>query len=223
MSSWSPCWWPRVSLTSLNPSRSRIMTAAPGDAPSATSASAAASRRWRCGPVGQAGQRVVQRVVAQLADELAVAQRDAGVVGHGLEQQDVVVAEGADVAEPVGDDQRADDAGRARERDDDGLAHLVLRQPAPRLGLPGVPGHEQRRPLLDDLARAPSASSGVAAPRTGTAGRPRPSRTRATRSPSGPTNAAVARSARSSSLASPSTLCMTSSSSGELLTAWLKR
>ena len=80
--------------------------------------------------VGQAGQRVVQRVVPQLADELAVAQRDAGVVGHGLQQQDVVLAEGADVAEPVGDDQRPDDAGRPVERDDDGVAHPVGRQPA---------------------------------------------------------------------------------------------
>ena len=64
--------------------------------------------------VGQAGERVVQGVVPQLADELAVAQRDAGVVGHGLEQQDVVLVEGADVAEPVGDDEGADDAGRRR-------------------------------------------------------------------------------------------------------------
>ena len=49
------------------------------------------------------------------------------------------------------------------------------------------------------------------------------SRTRATSSPSGPMNAAVARSDRRSSLASPRTLFMTSSSSTELLTAWLNR
>ena len=64
--------------------------------------------------VGQAGQRVVQRVVPELTDQLAVAQRDAGVVGDGLQEQDVVLGEGADVAEPVGDDQRPDDAGARR-------------------------------------------------------------------------------------------------------------
>ena len=173
--------------------------------------------------VGQAGEGVVQRVVPQLADELAVAQRDAGVVGDGLEQEGVVLVEGADVAEPVGDDERADDAGRPVERDDDGVAHPVLREPAPRLGHAGVPRHEQRRPLVDDLARAPSVSSGVAGSSDRDSRPAASSRTRATRSPSGPMNAAVARSERSTSLASPRTLFMTSSSSTELLTAWLNR
>ena len=223
MSRRSPCWWPNVSLTCLNSSRSRIRTAAPGDAALGHGGQGGGEPALEVRPVGQAGERVVQRVVPQLADELAVAQRDAGVVGDGLEQERVVVLEGADVAEPVGDDERSDDAGRPVERHDDGVAHLVLRQPSTRLRAAGVPRHEQRLRLLDDLAEHPRVLRGAPAPPTAISRPAASSRTRATRSPSGPMKAAVARSERSSSLASPSTLFMTSSSSTALLTAWLKR
>ena len=57
-------------------------------------------------PVRQPGERVVQGLVAQLADQLAVAQRDAGLVGDGLQQEHVVLHEGPDVALPVGHDER---------------------------------------------------------------------------------------------------------------------
>ena len=82
----------------------------------------------------------------------------------------------------------------AVERDDDGVAHAVGRQPAPGLGHARVPGHEHRLAVVDDLRRAatrPRASAGS----SDRVRRPAASsRTRATSSPSGPMNAAVARS-----------------------------
>ena len=106
-------------------------------------------------PVRQPGERVVQGLVPQLADQLAVAQRDAGVVGDGLQQDDVVLHEGPDVTLPVGDDEHADDAGRAREGDGHRLPHAVGGEPAAGVGVPGGPRHEQRLPALDDLLEHP--------------------------------------------------------------------
>ena len=123
------------------------MTAAPWALPSATSSRAVARRRRRCSRFGEAGERVVQGLVAQLTHELAVAQRDAGLVRDGLQQEDVVLVEAADVLDPVGHDQRADDAGLAAERHDDGVLHAVGGQPPARLGVAGAAGHEQRGSL----------------------------------------------------------------------------
>ena len=124
-SSTSPCAWPRVSLTSLNPSRSMIMTARPCTCRAARPSTASASRREHQGAVGQPGERVVQRLVPQRLDQPAVLQRHAGVVGDRLEQPDVLLVEGADVAHPVGDGDRADGAGVTAQRRDDRLAQLA--------------------------------------------------------------------------------------------------
>ena len=105
--------------------------------------------------VRQPGERVVQGLVAQLTHELAVAQRDAGLVRDGLQQEDVVLVEAADVPDPVGHDQRADDAGLAAQRHHDRVAHAVAGQPPARLGVPGAAGHEQRRPLGHHLPEHP--------------------------------------------------------------------
>ena len=97
----------------------------------------------------------MQGLVAQLTDELAVAQRDAGLVGDGLQQQDVVLVEAPDVPDPVGHDQRADDAGLAAQGHDDGVPHAVGGQPPARLGVAGAAGHEQRGPLGHHLPEHP--------------------------------------------------------------------
>jgi hypothetical protein len=109
----------------------------------------------QAGAVGQPGERVVQRLVPQLVDQLAVAQRDAGVVGDGLEQQDVVLFERAHVAEPVGHGEDADDAGAAAQRHGHRLAHAVVVQPAAGAGIPGAARHEQRRAALGHLLEHP--------------------------------------------------------------------
>ena len=174
--------------------------------------------------VGQAGERVVQRLVAQLVDQLAVLQRDAGVVGHRLQQQDVVLVEGPHVAQPVG--RRRARRGCRRRR--------AAARPRPR-GRPARPAtgagrrpgcraaEQQRLAVGDDLREQPLVlrrSCGS----SDRASRPlAPSRTRATSPPSVATKAISARSACSSSFASPSTLPRTSSTSGELVTAWVKR
>ena len=74
-----------VSLTALKPFRSMIMTA------SSARRGAGVQQLGRClvdqlRPVRKTGQRVVQRVVTQPADEHLVVQRDRGVVGDGLQQ-----------------------------------------------------------------------------------------------------------------------------------------
>jgi hypothetical protein len=89
-------------------------------------------------PVGQAGQGVVQRVVAQLVDQLTVLERHAGVVGDGLEQQDVVALEGAQITEPVGDEQRPDGATISAERHDDGVGPAARAQVGPGVVVGGL-------------------------------------------------------------------------------------
>ena len=98
-SSRSPAAWPSVSLTTLKSSRSRNRTT--GDAvrrPRPSSRSSTCSTN--SAPVRQAGQRVVIGLVAELLLEprqlgqrlleLAVLERDRGLVGERLEQAQVV-------------------------------------------------------------------------------------------------------------------------------------
>ena len=150
--------------------------------------------------------------MTQLADQLAVAQRDAGLVGDGLQQDHVVLHEGPDVTLPVGHDEHADDATRAREGDGHRFPHAVGGEPAAGVGVPGGPRHQQRLPALDDLLEHPVVLGVDGSSER--ASRPlAPSRT-AGDAPSGPTNAADARSDRSS-LASPRTVVITWSISGD--------
>ena len=76
-SSWSPAAWPRLSLTSLNPSRSRNSTATSSRAAAAPSASASRSRNSArlASPV----RRVVVRLVHQLFLQLLALADVAGV------------------------------------------------------------------------------------------------------------------------------------------------
>ena len=90
----SPSWCPRVSLT-CEVVEVEDHDGAPQACPPATSSRAVARRRRRCSRFGEAGERVVQGLVAQLTHELAVAQRDAGLVRDGLQQEDVVLVEAA--------------------------------------------------------------------------------------------------------------------------------
>ncbi len=115
----------------------------------------AAQAPLELGPVRQPSQGVVQRLVAQLADQLAVAQGDTGVVGHRLEEQDVVVLEGADVALPVGHHQDADDAHAATERNGHCLAHAVGGEPAPCRRIAGPARQQQRPGALHDVLEHP--------------------------------------------------------------------
>jgi hypothetical protein len=102
------------------------------------------------GPVGQSGQRVVPGVVPQPRDQVAVAQGDPRVVGHRLQQQHVVVLEGADHPEPVADDQHPGDVDAAGQGHHDGLPQPVRLEPRARFGFRGGAGDEQRRAALDD-------------------------------------------------------------------------
>ena len=87
------------------------------------------------GPVGQSGQRVVERLVAELLLEprqlverlleLAVLEGDRGLVGDRLEQAQVVGLEAVTLTESVDDRQGADDAALADERTDHRLADVV--------------------------------------------------------------------------------------------------
>jgi hypothetical protein len=97
----------------------------------------------------------VEGLVAQLPDQLAVAQCHTGLVGDGLQQEDVVLLERPDVALPVGDDEHPDDAGPALEGDRHRLAHAVGGEPAPGVGVTRGPRHEQRLPTRDDVLEHP--------------------------------------------------------------------
>ena len=107
------------------------------------------------GPVRQPRQRVVQRVVPQLVHQLAVLQRDAGVVGHRLEQPDVVLGVGADVPEPVGDDEDAEDAGAAAQGHGDRLAGDLGVEPPALVGVPRAAGDQERFAVADDAREQP--------------------------------------------------------------------
>jgi hypothetical protein len=89
-------------------------------------------------PVRQAGQAVVQCLMPELVDQLAVLQGNAGLVGHGLQHPQVDLPVGADVAQPVGHDQDPGHAVSAAQRNDDRLA----------------PGNEQRDAPVDHVPQA---------------------------------------------------------------------
>ena len=123
-SSRSPATWPSVSLTTLKSSRSTKRTTGSRSGVGSTSRSSTCStKRLR---LREAGQRVVVGLVAELLLEprqlgqrlleLAVLERDRGLVGERLEQPQVVVAERRALGQPVGDLDRADHAGLAAER-----------------------------------------------------------------------------------------------------------
>src|SRR5262249_21667924 len=107
--------------------------------------------------VGEAGQRIVRRLMVELLLEpaellerlleLAILERDRRVVGERLEQLEILGLEGAQVVERVRDEQRADQRRLAEERrdqapSDGGLARAValfaggrkLTEPAGALG-----------------------------------------------------------------------------------------
>ena len=71
--------------------------------------------------VGQAGERVVERLVPKPIDEATVVQRHTGVVGDRLEQTSVLVIEGAHVTQPIGHAQETDHAVIAVERCDEAV------------------------------------------------------------------------------------------------------
>ena len=121
---------PGVSLTTLKSSRSRNRTTGSRSGVGRTSrALTCSANRLR---LREAGQRVVVGLVAELLLEprelgqrlleLAVLERDRGLVGERLEEAQVVVGEGRALGQAVGDQDRADHAGLAAERRDHRLA-----------------------------------------------------------------------------------------------------
>ena len=112
-SSWSPCWWPRVSLTALNSSRSRIITAAPGERPAATSSSAAASARCRSARLGSPVSASCSASWRSWPTSSPFCRATLAWLATVSSSRTSSCVEGADVAEPVGDDEDADDAGAA--------------------------------------------------------------------------------------------------------------
>ena len=131
ISSRSPVWWPRVSLTSLN--RSRSMKNTPTRASSPLPWQELLEPGHEQLAVGEAGERVVQgrelllgRLRPQPVHEIADAQGDGGVAGERLEHLHVLGVERADLAEAVGDQQRARRAVVAGERRGDDVAPAPL-------------------------------------------------------------------------------------------------
>ena len=86
-SSWSPSLWPRLSLTVLKSSRSRKSTASGGRAPRCADRVLQAVEEQRS--VGKPGERVVERLVAQLVLE-RLAARDVAVVDDDAADRRVV-------------------------------------------------------------------------------------------------------------------------------------
>ena len=101
----------------------------------ASAASASLTWLMNSAAVGEVGERVVEGLVVQLLLQLAqlehrllqpvVLERHAGVVGERLEQLQVVVAEGADHAEPVGEHDRADHAVLAGQHREHRVGHAA--------------------------------------------------------------------------------------------------
>ena len=134
------------------------------------------------GAVRQVGERVVQRVEAQLVDQPSVAQRGRGVVGDHLQQLDVVRREAAHVALSVVDHQHRDRLVLAGQRHHQPVAQAALVQvaalvrverlpgqqhraavPDQRLGDPGLPGRVGlRRPADHDVALQHHLAPGLA-------------------------------------------------------------
>ncbi len=79
-------------------------------------------------PVRQAGQGIVQRVVAEPADQHLVVQRHRRVVGDRLEQVDVAGYEAAHLAEPVVHRQRTDGLPVVAQRRQHGLVDTAQLQ-----------------------------------------------------------------------------------------------
>ena len=219
----SPCWWPRVSLTSLNPSRSRIMTATPGERPSATSSSAAVScaLQERRGWAGRSARRASPRAAAGRSARRSAARRWRGwppspAAGRRRRRR-------CGRPQPVGDDERAEDAGAAAQRHGDGLAGGLRRRASGAGRRPGCRGAAAAGCRRRRRARAATRPRGSAASSERLSRPVAPSRTCATSPAAEATKATSARSACSSSRASPSTLRRISSTSGELVTAWVNR
>ena len=107
------------------------------------------------GPVGEAGQRIVMGLMAELLLEarqlgerlleLPVLERDRRLVGERLEQAQVVVGEARALGQAVDDDHAADEPGLAAQRADHRLAHRRVAADRARLGRV-----EERPPLTGD-------------------------------------------------------------------------
>ena len=137
----SPAACPSLSLTSLKSSRSTNRTI--GTRPARIARlEARGDDLGEQRAVGEPGQRVVRGLVVELLLELpellerllqlAVLERDRGVVGQRLEQLQVLGLERAEVVERVRDEERPDDRRLAEQRRDDRLAAFCA--PGPRLG-----------------------------------------------------------------------------------------
>ena len=220
-SSTSPFWCPRVSLTSLNPSRSMIMTATPGLSPTLSASSASTSRRCTCTRLGRpvrASCRASWRSWSMSwpfcsASDAWLATVSSSCTSAGRKvrtapSRSATVIVPTMPASPLRGDTTAS------------------RTPSP---------SRYARPAGSLLPRGRSAELPCCTTRATTVPRrawsaasvrvrrsPLVSATR-TVAPPAETNATSACSARNSSLASARTLRRTSSSSGWLLTAWLKR
>jgi hypothetical protein len=121
-------------------------------------------------PVRQSGEAVVQGVVAELVDEPAVLERDARVVGDRLQQAYVGGVEAADVTEPVGDHQRADDPGVTTQRGEGGVAVAELLQVALLRRVLDVARQQDRLLVVDDPLQISRRRTGPP-PRAAAAGR----------------------------------------------------
>ena len=74
--------------------------------------------------------RLLLRVVLERRHQSAVGERDVGVVGQRLEQAQVVLDEGADLGEAVGDHHGTDGLTIGGERHDRRVLHADLTEPA---------------------------------------------------------------------------------------------
>ena len=143
-SSWSPASWPRVSLMALKSSRSRNSTT--GSPPVRASCNRASTRSANRVRLGNPGQGIVIRKVAELLLEpeelrqrllqLTVLERRACLVGEGLQQAQVVVRVARALAHAVGDDQGAHDVPFTRQGRHHHLADAPDHRPAGAAGRP---------------------------------------------------------------------------------------
>ena len=112
--------------------------------------------------VGELGQGIVESLVLELGVlgphpgqgllEAAVLEREADLGRERLEEAAVLVVEGADVAQPVGDHDRADDAALADQLGDHRVADAEGAQPGGELGV-GAGMEEHRAACLRGQCR----------------------------------------------------------------------
>src|ERR671916_525810 len=111
----------------------RVAASAPGTCGSRI-ANSSPPRRATVSLLRSTSRNLVQRLVllldrlaAQAVHQPAVLERDAGVVGKGLEDLGIVRVEGTEIAESVGDEHDSGNALVSAQRGNHSVANSVLR------------------------------------------------------------------------------------------------